>query len=80
VVEALDKVVPHETEFHLFGVKSEALLVLASQFPKRVTSVDSMAWAYAARCASRKTKTACTQKVRATHMGDWYVKQVLSLI
>lgn len=80
VVAALDRVVPAHVRFHLFGVKSGALAALMGSFPHRVASVDSMAWAKAAREEARKAKkldpaVQCDGAMRARHMEAWYLAQ-----
>ena len=56
IVEALDRALPPGVQLHLFGVKSEALAVLAHH--PRIASTDSMAWDFAARRERPRQRTA----------------------
>lgn len=73
VVAALDAKLPRRTKLHLFGVKSLALDILATEFPGRVESIDSMAWAMRARFLSRTTGRNAQQD--ADVMAGWYLRQ-----
>lgn len=75
IVNALDSRVPRHVKFHLFGVKSAALVILMSDFSHRIASVDSMAWNVACRKEAFKTSSVCDGAMRADYMGRWYLKQ-----
>lgn len=79
VVNALDAKVPRHVRFHLFGVKSQALQVLARDFPHRIASVDSMAWNMDARWLARHKKISCDSALRAHCMERWFTKQQATL-
>lgn len=70
ILEALETVLPHHVRYHLFGVKSSALEVLANH--PRVVSVDSMAWDMQARTQRR---TGRDIEFRIGHMEAWVGKQ-----
>lgn len=70
ILEALETVLPHHVRYHLFGVKSSALEVLANH--PRVVSVDSMAWDMQARMQRRIGRDTA---YRIGHMEDWVSKQ-----
>lgn len=75
VVSALNSKVPDHVQFHLFGVKTTALKELATRFPNRIASSDSMAWNSACSHDSRKQGFSRTGAVRADYMARWYTKQ-----
>jgi hypothetical protein len=66
IVETLDRVLPKNTKFHLFGVKGGAVKQFGSH--PRFQSIDSMAWDFGVRCASR---TGRTQSMRSAAMLSW---------
>jgi len=70
VLDAVDAVLPEHVRLHLFGVKSQALEVIAGH--PRIASVDSMAWDMAARAGRRTGRTA---QYRAGHMQEWFRRQ-----
>jgi hypothetical protein len=70
IVEALDKVLPSHVRFHLFGIKSEALQLLAHH--PRVAAVDSMAWDMRARAQRR---TGRDMRFRIECMDRWLEQQ-----
>jgi hypothetical protein len=74
VVSRLDRILPPATRLHLFGVKSEAVSVLA-QHP-RIASVDSMAWDARSRYRNYGRNTV---ERRGVEMADWYRKQLQSV-
>lgn len=76
VLGALESKVPPHVRYHLFGVKSSAIAELRQDFSHRIESIDSMAWAFAARCDARKAKTPCTGVFRAEAMASWYSTQL----
>ena len=75
VIDALNSAVPEGVQFHLFGVKSQAIEILLANFPNRIASIDSMAWNVQARWQSFKMKTRCTGLDRANAMSGWYLRQ-----
>lgn len=79
VLNALHEKVPPHVKFHLFGVKSQALGLIAKQFPERVESIDSMAWDFASRQDARKAGVPRTGDLRAASMASWYLKQLEEL-
>jgi hypothetical protein len=89
VVEALDRALPKRTRLHLFGVKGQTLSALGPLL-RRVASIDSMAWDFAAReDAKAKRKrgeplepgetTHYSVKMRGEHLERWYEKQMQRL-
>ena len=70
IVESLDRILPATTQLHLFGVKSNALSVLAHH--PRIASTDSMAWDFAAR---RERPTLRTSSFRIECMDRWVQHQ-----
>ncbi len=70
ILEALETVLPNHVSYHLFGVKSSALEVLANH--PRVASVDSMAWDMQARTHRRVGRDI---EYRVGHMEAWVSKQ-----
>lgn len=70
VLEAVDAVLPDHVRLHLFGVKSEALELLAGH--PRIASVDSMAWDFGARAQKRVGRDAA---YRIGHMHAWTARQ-----
>jgi hypothetical protein len=79
VLAAIDQKVPAHVGFHLFGVKSTALLILCRDFPHRIHSVDSMAWNFDCRQVARKLQIRCDGFMRADFMRDWYLRQLRHL-
>lgn len=75
ILNALDRILPSNTKFHLFGVKSKAVSDLHG-WP-RIASVDSMAWSVEAWRAARKAQMPRTITFRAETMRDWWNKQYL---
>lgn len=73
IVSHLDRVLPPNIKFHLFGVKSDAMVALRDH--PRAESVDSMAWDFAARMEPGPN----TMEKRTAAMRRWYAKQLLSL-
>lgn len=69
VIDALDKILPAHTKFHLFGVKGKALEHLG-QHP-RIASIDSLAWDFAAR---KDHPTGRNMDLRGQYMLDWVQK------
>lgn len=69
VIDALDRILPPNVKFHLFGVKGKALEHLG-QHP-RIASVDSMAWEAAAR---RDHPTGRNMDLRGEYMLSWAEK------
>lgn len=69
VIDALDKILPAHTRFHLFGVKGKSLEHLG-QHP-RVASIDSMGWDFAAR---KDHPTGRNMELRGQYMIDWVTK------
>jgi len=76
VVEAINAKVPQSVQFHLFGVKSQAITALFEEFPNRVASMDSQAWAMGARCAARDAGRPCDNQMRADYLVSWYNRQM----
>lgn len=79
IIEALDRQLPKNITFHLFGVKSDSYEAMA-MFGSRVSSVDSQSYGTRARCiANEKRKTdpsfSKTDAFVAEVMSDWYAKQ-----
>lgn len=72
IVRTLDDMAPAGTRFHLFGVKSGALLALRP-YANRIASIDSMAWDAAVR---RDYPTGRTQPLRIRAMVAWHQAQV----
>jgi hypothetical protein len=70
IVAALDRALPGGTRLHLFGVKSEALTVLAGH--PRIASTDSMAWDFAAR---RERHTTRSIAFRIDCLDRWVARQ-----
>lgn len=70
IIDALDRVLPSSTQLHLFGVKSEALSVLAGH--PRIASTDSMAWDFAAR---RQRPTTRSSAFRIECLDRWVQRQ-----
>lgn len=70
IIDALDRILPAATQLHLFGVKSNALSVLAHH--PRIASTDSMAWDFAAR---RERPTSRTSSFRIACMDRWVQRQ-----
>lgn len=70
ILEAVDAVLPSHVRLHLFGVKSSALALLARH--RRVASVDSLAWDFAARM-DRRTGRDMTHRI--SHMHRWADRQ-----
>lgn len=75
VVGALDRAVPQNVRFHLFGVKSGAVAEVLNRWPKRLASVDSMAWNVQARWDAAHTRQPCTNEFRAGCLKRWLDKQ-----
>lgn len=75
IVEALDRMLPSHVGFHLFGVHSDALAVLADH--PRVASADSMAWSKTSRLENRGRNNLDTQ---AGVMRRWYERQMRVLL
>lgn len=69
VIDALDKILPAHTRFHLFGVKGKALEHLG-QHP-RIGSIDSMGWDFAAR---KDHPTGRNMDLRGAYMLSWVEK------
>lgn len=77
IVDALDRVLPAGTVFHLFGAKGSALPALeAAGLAHRVGSTDSMAWDLAVR---RAAPVGRTQIMRARAMVDWHARETRQL-
>ena len=74
IIGALDARLPPHVRLHLFGVKSAALSLLAGH--RRIASMDSCAWDFAARVTAREEKVSCTTKLRGEHMRTWYARQL----
>jgi hypothetical protein len=70
IIEALDPLLPKHVGFHLFGVKSTALELLANH--PRVASADSMAWDFRARAERRTGRDIA---FRVSHMQAWVQRQ-----
>ncbi len=70
ILEAVDALLPEHVRLHLFGVKGEALAVLAKH--PRVASADSMAWDMQARAERR---TGRDMAFRVGHMDAWLQRQ-----
>lgn len=70
IVEVLDGVLPSNTQLHLFGVKSDALSMLAGH--PRIASTDSMAWDFAAR---RQRPTSRNSAFRIECLDRWVQHQ-----
>jgi hypothetical protein len=70
VVEALDKVLPQSTRFHLFGVKSAAAVMLADH--PRLASTDSCSWSANLR---DKVPTGRNRRMEAEAMVSWWQRQ-----
>ena len=75
VVSALDAKVPDHVRFHLFGVKTTALKELATRFPNRIESSDSMSWNMARRWDQRRGLCDGSGATRAEYMARWYTAQ-----
>jgi hypothetical protein len=75
ILSGLDRALPSHVRLHLFGVKGDVLAHLGG-LRRRVASVDSMAWDFAARMDARKAGASCTVERRAAAMRDWYRRQV----
>lgn len=73
VVHALDKVLPGSTRFHLFGVKSAAMAVLADH--PRLASTDSCAWSFDLRQRARKANVSRSRRMEAETMVAWWKGQ-----
>jgi len=71
VVARLDRVLPPAMQLHLFGVKSQAVELLAGH--PRIASVDSMAWDSHSRRVNRGHNTMAH---RSAAMRSWYERQV----
>lgn len=69
VIDALDKILPAHTRFHLFGVKGKSLEHLG-QHP-RIASIDSMGWDFAAR---KDHPTGRNMDLRGQYMLNWVEK------
>lgn len=77
IVEALDQVLPSNTKLHLYGAKAGALKALRERgLHQRIHSLDSMAWDFGARCA---TRTGRTQYGRAQAMVEWHRRQSVDM-
>ncbi len=67
IVDALDQILPKNTQFHLYGVKGDALPHLKNN--PRVRSCDSMAWDDRARWAAfAEGRPSARVKERVNHM------------
>ena len=76
LLNILDSVLPHippHVGVHLFGVKGAAMSYLP-QYPQ-VTSIDSMAFEFAARQQTRKSGEKRTMQIRTAHMEQWVNQQ-----
>lgn len=73
VIETLEAALPHHVQFHLFGVKSQAIKLLKDR--PRIASADSMAWNQAIRWQSFKTRTPKTREMISSGMSNWVLKQ-----
>jgi len=60
---------PAGTSLHLFGVKGKALGEFADE-PK-IASVDSMAWAMAARWEAKRAGIPCSVDFKIKHFTEW---------
>jgi hypothetical protein len=89
VVDALDRVLPKRVRLHLFGVKGQTLSALGPLL-RRVLSIDSMAWDFAAREDAKAKRKAneplepgetshYSVKMRGEHLERWYEKQMQRL-
>ena len=65
ILAALDQAAPPSTRFHLFGVKSTALLAAAQAFPHRIASADSMAYNRRASRQAHDDQRPCSSADRA---------------
>lgn len=74
VIDGLDRALPPGITLHLFGVKSEAVAMLAGH--PRIASVDSMAWDSRSRYANFGKNTI---ELRAQEMRRWYARQLARL-
>ncbi len=78
LVTTLDRHLPSHVRFHLFGVKGQAIGVLAGH--PRVFSVDSAAWDYASRREKvRNGQKSSTLSYRSAYLRRWYREQTNSL-
>ncbi len=75
ILSGLDRALPSHVRLHLFGVKGDVLANL-HWMQRRIGSVDSMAWDFAARMEARKAGVSCTVGRRASAMRDWYKRQL----
>lgn len=75
VVAALDAALPAHVRLHLFGVKGAACPELATRFPHRVESVDSMAWDFRARRDALEQGISSSVEHRAAHLRHWVARQ-----
>lgn len=78
ILSGLDRALPSHVRLHLFGVKGDALSHL-HWMQRRIASIDSMAWDFAARMDARRAGVSCTVKLRGAAMRDWYTRQVEKL-
>lgn len=76
VLEALNTALPKHVKLHLFGVKSQAIAKLVSEFPGRIASIDSMAYNMQARWDAHHGQFSCTSIVRSEAMAKWYQRQI----
>lgn len=79
VMDALDAHVPRSVQFHLFGVKSQAIAAVAKHFPGRVASIDSMAWNMQARWIGHHQNIPTDARMRTEVMTAWYQRQLAHL-
>lgn len=70
LIDVLDKFLPGHVKFHLFGVKGDALPMLAGH--PRVFSTDSMAWDLAMRLETQPPRP---RSMRAEYMSKWFDDQ-----
>jgi hypothetical protein len=75
IVRALDEKCPRHVQFHLFGVKSDALSILARELPERIASIDSMAWSVAAKWERVHAGMSRSGEHDAQVMESWYRAQ-----
>ena len=73
IVDALDRAMPRDVRFHLFGIKSDGMEELRGH--PRIASFDSQAYGTAARRDALRTGRSKTNAFLADVMEDWHRKQ-----
>lgn len=78
VFDRINAAVPEQVTLHLFGVKGNALAVIANEFPKRKITSDSMAYQCGARWEARKTGKPKDAAMLKRHAETWLTRNIVS--